>query len=179
MKKEELLKAIEELKDQEEKLNVKINLDPDDIHPEKLDCIWYGGLIGSIVYKKFEISIHATGDVRATLFKNGKEEHYLKDYDNGGRFHSEFVTYLNDDDELYAALNNDSDNGYSLELRNNNWLEYRIFDMENQESFDFDLLTNIVDSNNVLEAFEDIEDYIEIIKNYEEEVLTKELVYAN
>lgn len=168
MNKEEIIKEVAKIKKQEKNLDIKISLDPNDLYPERLDCIWYGGFIGSISYKDYEISIHATGDVRARLYKNGKEIAFVKDRGENGRFYDEFNSFISSDKELYDAFtNNSSDKGICLELDNNNWLEFRVYNIKTASYLDFAIFSNIIDTNNVLEAFNNIKDYIEMINDYE------------
>ena len=46
------------------------------IDDEHLDCVWYGGYIGGLRYKGYEVSIEVYGDVDIYGFVNGADFQY-------------------------------------------------------------------------------------------------------
>lgn len=95
-----------------------------DFKNERKDSIWYGGDIVSIHLGKYQITIGAYGDIRATI--NGN---YYCDKCNGGNF----VDYLiqegiHNDKELSMAIQNGK-----IEFENNNWFEAVIWDTKKKD----------------------------------------------
>ena len=84
---------------------------------------WYGGQCAKIEYKGYVASIEAIGDIYAEYAPNGKYKAYVKDKNNAGVFYNEMSSYLKNDDELYAALENGD-----LIIEHNNWWECFIID---------------------------------------------------
>lgn len=136
---------------------VKLNLDPDDIiDAEHLDCFWYDGYIGSMEYKGYNIDITARGDVRISVLSEDLSDE-LAHYHNPG--YDDVIHHIKDD----AALKKLSDEG-RIVFSNNNWLEFAVFD-ENEHNVTPGTCDTVLDTNNVLEAFADVNYYKEIIDN--------------
>ena len=43
------------------------------IDDDHLDCVWYGGHIGGLRYKGYEVSVEVHGDVEIVGFMNGRD----------------------------------------------------------------------------------------------------------
>lgn len=129
------------------------------IDAEHLDCFWYGGQVGSLVYKGYTVSIEVHGDVRFKLLDDKCKETLLNynNRNNTGAYEDAEVKALIPDDETLHKLCDEVRAVWS----NNNWVEYLIFDPDGQEvdTFGWD---NVLDDN-VLEAFTDVRYYKEII----------------
>ena len=163
MTKEDYIKAVDRLFDKATAYKVKLNFNPSCYKPERLDCLWYGGNVATIyVDKDISIDISAIGDVRAIYYnKKGEEEARVKDSRNGGYFENEMSKYLANDNELLQAIEEDR-----LVLGNNNWLEYDGYIRYRGERYFIDLgmYDNITDSNNILEAIDEVLDNYKLIK---------------
>ena len=142
---------------QEERLGVKIELHP--IDKDHLDCIWYGGDVGTIQYKGYTFVISACGDIRLHGYIKKYGEVDIVDKNNSGRAYDELGRYLTDKD-----LTDLTDDEY-LVYDNNNWFEV---DLISPEGIFYDLFDcdNVLDDD-LLDAFRDVEDYFEYIDVYE------------
>lgn len=120
------------------------------IDVQHLNCLWYGGQVVEItVDEETKVIIEANGDVRAFLYElsNGRdnEQCFVKDSMRSGRFYDEMRSYLNNDADLIAAINQNR-----LELDNNNWWEVNVvLTRDGKEIFIdlYDYLDNILDDN--------------------------------
>ena len=147
------------LKKKAKDLGAEIKIDENIYDNEHLNCFWYGGYIGSIVYKNYMIDIEVQGEVRLTVLdEDGNELCEYVNKNNSG------VTRF---DEVYDVIKNDK---HLVELgekgllywSNNNWVE---FFLRNKDGEDSGKVFDILDDN-IVEAFDDIEDYIEIIEEH-------------
>lgn len=163
----EFEKKLSDIKQQEEKYGVEIRI-TDLIDKDHLDCVWYGGEVGTIECKDgWIITIGAHGYIRLTGMLDGYGEVDIKDESNSGYVYREIGSLLNDE-KLYSCLYGKADSNDWLCFENNNWFEVDLISPSGQWidlcSCDND---NIL-SNNLLECFENIEDYfgyIEWVKN--------------
>lgn len=53
------------------------------IDDDHLDCVWYGGHIGGLRYKGYEVSVEVHGDVEITGFMNGRDFLYKNKQNTG------------------------------------------------------------------------------------------------
>lgn len=139
---------------------VEMDLSPDNIFDlEHLDCFWYGGYVGSLKYKGYTVNIEVHGDVRLTVLDKEHREELLiyNNRDNSGAFGHDKVLDVIKDDEILHKL---CDEGRVV-WANNNWVEYRIFD-PNDNEVDLPIYDNVID-NNVLDAFSDVGYYKDLI----------------
>ena len=85
-----------------------------ELDKDRLDSIWYGGLMVSIKTDNYEADIYAIGEIRAYI--NGE---YYCDKSDGGKF-KEYLEENNitNDKELRKAIDDDN-----IEFLNNNWFE--------------------------------------------------------
>lgn len=91
-----------------------------------LDCVWYGGYIGGLRYKGYEVSIEVHGDVEITGFMNGRDFLY-KNKQNTGAMNmaasDTLRTTFKSDAELWDAINADEDAENKVTVEENNWIE--------------------------------------------------------
>ena len=75
MTKKQYRKKFQKLFCKAKRIGVKLKFNPDCFHHKRLDCLWYGGRVASIVVSpEMEIELCAYGDVIAVLYdENGKE----------------------------------------------------------------------------------------------------------
>lgn len=82
------------------------------IDDDHLDCVWYGGHIGGLRYKGYEVSVEVHGDVEITGFMNGRDFLY-KNKQNTGAMNmaasDTLRTTFKSDSELWDALNADEE----------------------------------------------------------------------
>lgn len=152
--------AIRECQLEAAKLGVDIDLKPSDIiDAEHLNCLWYGGTIGSMCYKGYEIFIKVCGDVNfSVLDENGSDVLFAyKNKNNTGVMESDDVFQFIDNDLELETLDNEG----RIVWENNNWVEFFVFDPSGNVVELFGLDTVLED--NVLEAFEDVGYYKELI----------------
>ena len=83
------------------------------IDDDHLDCVWYGGYIGGLRYKGYEVSIEVHGDVEITGFMNGRDFLYKNKQNTGAM----------SDAELWDALNADEEAENKVAFENNSWIE--------------------------------------------------------
>lgn len=174
LSKNEIKEKYQEIMKQEKELGVKINLDITDIYEGRQDVLWYGGIIGDIRYEDYIIEIEVVGEVVADLYIGGEEVESISTDWNRGVFYEKFSDYFNTDVELYESILYEDTNDESIEefngnpvmfVMNNNWIEANIY--KDGSRVDTGFMGNIIDENDVLEAFEGIAEYIGMIKEYE------------
>ena len=84
---------------------------------------WYGGECAQIEHNGYTALIEAIGDVYAEYIPNGEYVTHVKDKNNTGFFYTEMNYYLENDENLYKAINNGD-----LTFDYNNWWECSIID---------------------------------------------------
>ncbi len=127
------------------------------IDDDHLDCTWYGGYIGGLRYKGYEVSIEVHGDVEITGFMNGRDFLY-KNKQNTGAMNmaasDALRTTFKSDDELVEAVQ-DGD----IEYENNNWIEVFVKDPSGKSLDSF-----VCDDSDVLDACCDISCMLDWLK---------------
>lgn len=152
--------AIRECQLEAAKLGVDIDLEPSDIiDDEHLNCMWYGGTIGSMRYKGYEIFIKVCGDVNfSVLDENGSDVLFTyKNKNNTGVMENDDVFQFIDNDLELETLDNEG----RIAWENNNWVEFFVLDPSGNVVTVPGLDTVLED--NVFEAFENVEYYKELI----------------
>lgn len=103
------------------------------IDDDHLDCVWYGGHIGGLRYKGYEVSVEVHGDVEITGFMNGRDFLY-KNKQNTGAMNmaasDTLRTTFKSDAELWDALNADEEAENKVAFENNSWIEAFVKDPE-------------------------------------------------
>ncbi len=140
-------------------LGAKVVIDEDIFDNDHLNCLWYGGYIGSIIYKDYMIDIEVHGEVRLDVLDEGGEAvcEYVNKNNSGVSKYEELYSVIKGDKHL-EELNEKG----LLYWSNNNWVE---FFLRNSEGEDSGKVFDILDDD-ILEAFDGIEDYIEIIEEH-------------
>ena len=96
------------------------------IDDDHLDCVWYGGHIGGLRYKGYEVSIEVHGDVEIVGFMNGHDFLY-KNKQNTGAMNmaasDALRTTFKSDAELWDALNAGEEAENKVAFENNSWIE--------------------------------------------------------
>lgn len=170
----------ESLHQQEEKFGVEIFLDREDIRDEKhLNCLWYGGEIGKIKYRDYEIVISAYGDVCLGGIIDGKEVHFVSKLNDGTAF-SELGNMFDDESVEKLIYSHDSNN--YLVYEDKNWFEVDLIG-PNGTWIDLSYADNVLDDN-ILKCFEDVSEYfeyvdMEIANNQKEITFEQALKLAN
>ena len=93
---------------------------------------WYGGLCAEIKYKGYTFSIHAIGDVYAEYYTEDDDCIDIRDKNNAGVFYEELSEYLENDADLYNAIERER-----LIFDANNWWECFVTD---QDGYDHDIM---------------------------------------
>lgn len=96
------------------------------IDDDHLDSVWYGGYIGGLKYKGYEVSIEVCGDVDVSGSVNGREFLYQNKTNTGAMnlaAADTLRTAFKSDAELWAAQNADNDADTRIEFLDNNWIE--------------------------------------------------------
>lgn len=128
------------------------------IDDDHLDCVWYGGYIGGLRYKGYEVSIEVHGDVEITGFMNGRDFLY-KNKQNTGAMNmaasDALRTTFKSDDELVEAVQ-DGDIAYE----NNNWIEAFVKKPDGSWS----TFSEVAEHDNVLDACADISCWLDWLK---------------
>ena len=128
------------------------------IDDDHLDCTWYGGYIGGLRYKGYEVSIEVHGDVEITGFMNGHDFLY-KNKQNTGAMNmaasDALRTTFKSDDELVEAVQ-DGD----IEYENNNWIEAFVKKPDGSWS----TASEVAEDDNVLDVCADISCWLDWLK---------------
>lgn len=139
----------------EEKYKIKIDLKKDAIIDiEHLESLWYGGVIGTVSYKNYRLSIEARGDIKLLGRYNG-EEFRFKDKSCHGDAYNILPKTINDK-TFYKyctrELPEDTDSSDYIYIDDMNWFDACIEDSNGDW---IDSLTDL--DGNLLDCFsEDI-----------------------
>lgn len=159
MTQQEFETRLARIKRQEDELGVVISI-PYIIDKDHLDCLWYGGDVGTIEYNGFKLVIGAYGDIYCYGKIDG-EDFFVKDYSNSGRFYAEIGAKV-DDKKLHSLFG--YKDGDHIEFENNNWFEVNLITPEGV-CVDLSLYDNILDDN-LLACFEDVKYYLDYVEWY-------------
>lgn len=157
MHSQKIKKKIEQLKDLAYVKDAVLIIDERDfIDDDHLDCVWYGGEIATVEYNGMTIEITVNGDVRLEGIYNGQWIDY-KNKSNSGAVGTDFY-YIVPDDLTYRnliSLDPDDPHQDHISILDNNWVEMFA-----------DNIAEVLDSDNVLEAIEEVLNTIEDIYAY-------------
>lgn len=142
------------------------------IDQNHLNCLWYGKTVGYIEIDNWIVSIEANGDVRIQGKFEG-EEFDIVDKNDGGRVYQELGNKI-DDTALERLIGNPEPDNF-IEFGNNNWFEFNVITPDGIfiDCFDYD---NVLDSDNLLECFDNIDYYIDIINRVKQEMRDDQLL---
>ena len=96
------------------------------IDDDHLDSVWYGGYLGGLKYKGYELSLEVHGQVLICGFMNGKDFEYVNRLGNGAMSmgaSDHLRTAFKSDAELWDAANAGEDAENKIEFCENNWVE--------------------------------------------------------
>jgi hypothetical protein len=136
------------------------------IDDDHLDCVWYGGHIGGLRYKGYEVSVEVHGDVEIVGFMNGHDFLY-KNKQNTGAMNmaasDTLRTTFKSDAELWDALNADETAENKVAFENNSWIEAFVKDPKGH----WHGSSIVDDADDVLDACGGISGWIDWLKeNY-------------
>ena len=122
MRKDNIKKAIAKMSADAKRFGVILNVKEDTFYDDDhLDAVWYGGEIGSMTYKGYELHFSVQGEVRITGELHGRPFSY-ENRENTGALALTASDTLDEafanDGELKEAL----DNG-DIRYEENNWIE--------------------------------------------------------
>lgn len=162
---------IKTLKKKAEKFDAEIDINTDKIIDENhLNCFWYGGHIGTIRYKGYECYITVCGDINISVYQsdnNAPVFEYINKNNTGAYSETAVLKYIEDDKALSELEAKEL-----IGWKNNNWVELTVKNPENKY---INLLDTVLD-NNVLDAFDNVEYYIEIIERNRLKGIVKQLL---
>lgn len=154
----DFVNKLKEIFKQEEKYGVKIEIDGL-IDKDHLNCLWYGGRVGSIEYKGYKIVIGAYGDIRISGKIYGVDIDFKDKSNSGAAWPDIGIEYDIDDDKLYSLIDGDENNFLSFE--NNNWFEVDLISPDG-EWIDLCGADNVLDDD-LLDCFADVSEYFEYV----------------
>ena len=157
MTEKEFKARLAKIKSQEKRFGCKIEI-KDLIDKDHLNCVWYGGDVGAIKYKGCTFVIRAAGDIRLHGRIKG-ETIDIVDKSNSGRVYDELGSRLTDKE--FEKLLNSEDEDNCLIYGNNNWFEVDMI-LPDGQYVDLSFGDNVLDDN-ILEAFEDVDEYFPYI----------------
>ncbi len=163
--KEQIKEKIDSLREEAEKLGVVLNINENNFFEKRQHHMWYGGEIASFEYKGITVYIEAIGDIYITLNdENGKYVTHVKDKSNSCNFFHGMRDYIPDDKTLIEYLgwerDADSDIEPRLEITDNNWIEFNLYD--NQKNRWIEYGDNVMDEEDVLDAI-DLKGLMEVV----------------
>lgn len=121
------------------------------IDDEHLDPVWYGGYIGGLKYRGYELSLEVHGDVEICGFMNGRDFEYVNHLNTGAMSWTasdHLRTTFKSDAELWDAANAGPDAENKIEFNENSWVE--AFVLHPDETWSEG--TVVDDADNVLDA---------------------------
>lgn len=159
--------AFAKMQEKAKQLGVELLTAPETfVDDDHLDCVWYGGYIGGLKYKGYEVSIEVQGDVEITGFMNGHDFLY-KNKQNTGAMNpaasDTLRTTFKSDSELWDTLNAGEEAENKVAFESNSWIEAFV----RYPSGEWSEGTVVDDADDVLEACEDISAWVKFLKkNY-------------
>jgi len=165
-------KEMMKIKKKASKLGATINLSQS-VMKDKLNCMWYSGIIGTIDYKDFIVTIRAIGPVHTSFYKDYKQVVAVRDIHGSGMFNKEMTDYITNDEmlndlsisEYSNIMTLDNNQGIAIFVLVSNHLEYSIIDNLTNKMVRFTPYSNIISTNNIVDAFANIEYYLNIIED--------------
>lgn len=130
------------------------------IDDEHLDPVWYGGYIGGLKYKGYELSLEVHGDVWICGFMNGCDFEYVNAGNTGAMSltaSDNLRTTFKSDAELWDAANAGPDAENKIEFNENSWVEAFVLYHDGKWSEG----TVVDDADDVLDARGDISSWID------------------
>ena len=130
------------------------------IDDDHLDPVWYGGYIGGLKYKGYELSLEVHGDVEICGFMNGRDFEYVNRLNTGAMSMTasdHLRTTFKSDVDLWDAVNAGADAENKIEFNENSWVE--AFVLYPNETWSEG--TVVDDADNVLDACGGIAGWIE------------------
>lgn len=124
------------------------------VDDDHLDCVWYGGYIGGLKYKGYELSLEVRGEVVIRGFINGEYFEYVNRLGNGAMnmaASDHLRTAFKSDAELDRAFEDGS-----IDYDDNNWIEAFVKEPDGYWSDG----TVIDETSDVLDACSDISVWI-------------------
>lgn len=152
--------------DKAKNLGLSLKFYQDNFNHKRLNCLWYGGFLAEIVVNPtLSIILKISGDVRAFLRNKNTNAiiAMVKDKTCSGKFTEEMHPFIKTDAQLFERIENGS-----LELCENNWIEYNgILNANGKEMFvDLGFVTDNVLDNNILVAINQaLDNYITIVED--------------
>lgn len=166
MTKEKYQEKCSKLLKKAKKRGVRLDFNPKNFNPDRLNCLWYGGVVAYIIVSEtLKIELMISGEVCAKLYgENGIELTSSKDKSNSGAFLKNMVWYLKNDKALRDAIADDR-----LIVDSNNWIEYNgiVLDKDTNKSCVIDLgmrVDNVLDETDILGAIDEALSSLEDIK---------------
>ena len=128
------------------------------IDDDHLDCVWYGGTIGSLAYTEYTILVEVHGDVSIC----GREDDpVFSEFAYSNK--ADVGAWLSSDSSLKDAFSSDAEirdatSNESLDWSNNNWVEYFVIDPDGvwHEG-------DVIDDS-VLDAFTPIAEWVKLLE---------------
>lgn len=138
-------------------LGVELLTKPDTfIDDDHLDCAWYGGYMGGLKYKGYELSIEVQGDVCLAGEVNGEDFEYENRDNTGSKSASDPLrNAFKNDKELLSALEDGE-----IYYENNNWIEGFVKCPDGHWSS----TTVVAEDENVLDACTDVSGWVAWLK---------------
>lgn len=178
---EQIMDKIAEIMKQERTLGVKIDLEPERILDFKQNVIFYGGYLGSITigkWSEYYVEICAVGEIYADLFRHGEWVRSFEDKSNSGYFSRATKDLIHSDEEYESMVHYEGEDPLkekqtALVLPNDHhWLKASFYKRDDTWGYDeIDVAGSIggfvFDTGDVLEAFDDVQSFIELIQEYE------------
>lgn len=138
-------------------LGVELLTKPDTfIDDDHLDCVWYGGYIGGLKYKGYELSLEVHGEVVIRGIVNGEDFEYVNRDNTGSKSASDNLrNAFKNDKELLSALEDGE-----IYYENNNWIEGFVKSPDGHWSS----TTVVAEDENVLDACTDVSGWVDWLK---------------
>ena len=133
------------------------------IDDDHLDPVWYGGYIGGLQYKGYELSLEVHGDVEICGFMNGRDFEYVNRLNTGAMSMTasdHLRTTFKSDAELWDAVNAGNDAENKVEFNDNNWVE--AFVLYPDGTWSEGIVVD--DADNVLDACGGVSEWINWLK---------------
>lgn len=164
-----IIEQLDKIKENAKELGIELTIYPKHFDPERLNVLWFEGDIASFKYDDYTIIISAAGEIDASYFEKDKLIY------NPHKTHclpSELEQYLTDkdlQDDLttrysYADKKIAEHQDKTLFIEANNWLEFNVFNNKTNNYWGLILCNIIEDDSNVLDSLNNLQYYIDFIK---------------
>ena len=161
MNNENIRKVLNAFREKASTLGMEVVVDEDFfIDNDHLNCFWYGGRFATFLHNGWKMHLEVNGDVYVS---SENESFCYNNRCNDGAWGHDICAYIKDD-KCLDALKRES----KIVFENSNWIEWLIQPPNSERIMNlYPAVDTLLETDNVLEAFDNPAFYFDILKHYE------------